>query len=95
MSKWLPVLGVLFVAGVAGAENDFWKQAEAGPPSGEVCHQDGNGDTRCIVWAKGEETRYYTEYAPLFCITTEFCGDPEEDSDVRCVRVKICGEPIR
>jgi hypothetical protein len=29
------------------------------------------------------------------CIDTELCGDSVEGSEVRCVRIRVCGEPIR
>ena len=31
----------------------------------------------------------------IACIVTEICGDAAENSDVRCVRITVCGEPVR
>ena len=92
MTKHLIALGVLFVAGVAGAQS----------PEGGGCYTDADGDDWCVEQAEIEDDLifYSSDYAlkfaePLSCITVEFCGDPEEDSDVRCVRAPVCGEPIR
>lgn len=46
-------------------------------------------------WSYAENEVVVWEIPETACIVTEFCGDAAEDSDVRCVRVTICGEPIR
>ncbi len=88
MTKYLLTLSLLLAVGVAGAQ----------PPEEEIHYLDENGGEWIPVWDEGE---YFIETDPstsiIFpaCITTEFCGDPASDSDVRCVRATICGEPIR
>jgi hypothetical protein len=80
MTKYLIVLGVLFWAAAGMAEE---LTVSTGDLDGEdmifVVEDSG------IVWVVPEEA----------CIYTELCGDRVEGSDVRCIRVKICGEPIR
>jgi hypothetical protein len=44
-------------------------------------------DTAGVEWKVPVQTQA--------CIDTELCGDRVEGSEVRCVRVRICGEPIR
>jgi hypothetical protein len=51
--------------------------------------------------ASAEEMFFVTSDSPQWeqvetaCVVTEICGDSVGDSDVRCVRITICGEPIR
>lgn len=93
MTRFLIALYVLFCAGVAGGE----------PLEGGGCYTDADGVGWCVEPVEEEDsfvTFVSTDLViqfpePLSCITTEFCGDPAEDSDVRCVQATVCGEPIR
>ena len=81
MTRTLILLGVLFVAGVAGGEDNVITL--------DIDASDWGGEAPWIVTPETEI------YKPPSCITVDFCGDPEEDSNVRCVRAMVCGEPIR
>ena len=88
--KHLLVLAVLLAACGAGAQS----------PEGGGCYTDVEGVDWCVDAPEMEESMYFintdeTAIISYPCITTEFCGDPEGDSDVRCVRATVCGEAIR
>jgi hypothetical protein len=84
--RYLVVIGVLFWATAGMAEElivstDYLDDEDMF----FVMEYDESGNKSGPVWR-----------VPLqACIDTELCGDAVEGSDVRCVRIRICGEPIR
>ena len=81
------------------------EMARAQSPEGGGCYTGYDGTDRCVNGDTMDENElmvYTTNIDftisvldPLPCITVEFCGDPIGDSDVSCVNLIICGEPIR
>jgi hypothetical protein len=89
MTRILLALVTLLAVGGAGAEMP------------QFCITDNFGDSECKDWSVYIPENVYmiddpsTSIVFPSCITTEFCGDPAEDSDVRCVRAVVCGEEVR
>jgi hypothetical protein len=79
--RYLVVIGALFWATAGMAEELIVQFDESGNAEMVSVTETDSG----IVWQLPE----------LACIDTELCGDRVDDSEVRCVRVRICGEPIR
>jgi hypothetical protein len=78
--KYLVVIGVLFWS-MAGMAEELIVSTDYLDDKDYVLVDDTAG----VEWKVPEQA----------CIDTELCGDRVDDSEVRCVRVRICGEPSR
>jgi hypothetical protein len=78
--RYLVVIGVLFWS-TAGMAEELIVSTDYLDDENYVLVYDTDG----VEWRVPEQA----------CIDTELCGDRVDDSEVRCVRVRICGEPIR
>jgi hypothetical protein len=79
MPKYLVLIAVLFWALSAWGEDEG---------SYEV-------DENTIIVYDASGNRGFEQLPVQECIKTEICGDAQTDPSVRCVRLTICGEPVR